>query len=67
MTAKLLVPLLAAAAAAAAIALNVLLLGSAAAGNDPTGQLRPKAGLPAPPHWIVRPAKGHPHDGGADD
>jgi hypothetical protein len=64
---KLLVLLAVAAAAAAAIAANVLLLGAAAAGNDPVGRLSPRAHLPAPPHWTVRPTRGHPHDDGADD
>ena len=59
--------LLAAAAAAAAVALNVLLLGSASAGNDPVGKLSPRAHLPAAPHWTVRPTTGHPRDEGADD
>jgi len=59
--------LLAAAAAAAAVALNVLLLGSASAGNDPVGKLSPRAHLPAAPHWTVRPTTGRPRDDGADD
>lgn len=67
--------LLAAAAAAAAVALNLLLLGSASAGNDPVGQLRPRTGLttstqpPAQaPAWTVRPTTGHTVESdGADD
>jgi hypothetical protein len=64
---RLLVLLVVAAAAAAAIAANVLLLGHAAAGNDPVGRLSPRAHLPAAPHWTVRPSTGHPKDEGADD
>jgi hypothetical protein len=67
MTRKLLVALVVAAAVAAAIAVNVLLLGRAAASNDPVGRLSPRAHLPAAPHWTVRPTTGHPHDEGADD
>ncbi len=67
MTRTLLVAAVAAVAAAAAIAANVLLLGSAAASNDPVGQLSPRVHLPAAPHWTIRPAHGHSHDGGADD
>ena len=67
MTRALIVALAIAAAAAAAVAANVLLLGNAAASNDPVGRLRPAAGLPAAPHWVVRPSTGHPHDEGADD
>lgn len=58
---------IAAVAAAAAIAANVLLLGSAAASNDPVGQLNARAHLPAAPHWTVRPVEGRAHDGHADD
>ena len=58
---------IAAVAAAAAIAANVLLLGSAAASNDPVGRLTPSTHLPPAPHWTIRPAHGRPHDGGADD
>jgi hypothetical protein len=65
MTRKLLVLLVL--AAAAPIAANVLLLGSAAAGNDPVGRLSPSGYLPAAPNWIIRPTTGHPHDEGADD
>jgi hypothetical protein len=64
---KLLVLLVVASAAAGAIAANVLLLGSAAATNDPVGRLSPRAHLPSAPHWTVRPTRGHPHDEGADD
>jgi hypothetical protein len=64
---KLLVALVVGAACAAAIAANVLLLGSAAASNDPVGRLSPRTDLPAAPHWTVRPTRGHPHDEGADD
>ena len=49
MTRTLLVAAIAAVAAAAAIAANVLLLGSAAASNDPVGQLSPRVHLPAAP------------------
>lgn len=65
--AKLLIALVVAAACAAAIAANVLLLGNAAASNDPVGRLSPRTHLPAAPHWTVRPTRGHPHDEGADD
>jgi hypothetical protein len=72
MTRKLLVALVVAAAAAGAIAVNVLLLGSAAASNDSVGRLSPRthlprAHLPPAPHWTVRPTTGHPQDDGADD
>ena len=65
--------LLATAAAAAAGALNLLLLGSASAGNDPVGQLRPGTGAPTStqpqaPAWTVRPTTGHTVESdGADD
>jgi hypothetical protein len=65
--AQLLAVLLVAAAAAAAVVLNVVLLGSASAGNDPVGRLTPRAHLPAAPQWTVRPTTGRPHDEGADD
>ena len=64
---RIIVVLLVAAAAAAAIAANILLLGNAAATNDPVGRLSPRAHLPAPPPWTIRPITGHPHDEGADD
>jgi hypothetical protein len=64
---KLLVLLVVAAAATAAITANVLLLGNAAASNDPVGRLSPRAHLPAAPHWTVRPTRGQPQDEGADD
>jgi hypothetical protein len=64
---RLLIVVAVAAAAAAAIAANVLLLGRAAAGNDPVGRLSPRAHLPAAPHWTVRPSTGRPRDEGADD
>ena len=67
MRGKLLILLVVAAAAAAAIVANILLLGSAAASNDPVGRLTPRAQLPAAPHWTVRPTRGRPRDGGADD
>lgn len=67
MTRTLLVVLIAAVAAAAAIAANVLLLGNAAASNDPVGRISRHVNLPAAPHWTVRPPSGHPHDEGADD
>jgi hypothetical protein len=66
-TRKLIVLVLVAAAAMGAITANVLLLGSAAANNDPVGRLSPRANLPAAPHWTVRPTRGHPRDEGADD
>ena len=67
MTKTFLVAAIAAVAAAAAIAANVLLLGSAAASNDPVGQLSPRVHLPAAPSWTVRPVDGHARDGHADD
>jgi hypothetical protein len=66
-TGKVLIVFAAAAAAAAAIFANILLLGSASAGNDPVGRLSPRVHLPAAPHWTVRPTTGRPHDEGADD
>ena len=51
------------AAAAAAIFLNLLLLGNAAAQNDPVGKLTPRANLPAAPAWTVKPEPAHGHDG----
>lgn len=59
--------LLVAAAAAAAIALNVLLLGTASAQNDPVGRLAPGEHVPVAPAWIVRPTHGRVEDSGADD
>ena len=59
--------LLVAAAAAAAVLLNLLLLGRASAGNDPVGQLKPRANLPAAPKWTIRPTTGPIEDHGADD
>jgi hypothetical protein len=59
--------LLVAAAAAAAVLLNLVLLGRASAGNDPVGQLKPRANLPAAPTWTIRPTTGPVEDGGADD
>ena len=59
--------LLVGAAAAAAVLLNLLLLGSASAGNDPVGQLKPRANLPAAPRWTIRPTTGPVEDHGADD
>ncbi len=67
MTRTLLVAAIAAVAAAAAIAANVLLLGSAAASNDPVGQLNARVHLPAAPHWTLRPTRGHARDSSADD
>jgi hypothetical protein len=64
---RLLVLLGFAAAAAAAVVLNILLLGSASAGNDPVGKLSPRANLPPAPHWTIRPTEGRPRDDGADD
>ncbi len=55
------------AAAAAAILLNLLLLGNAAAQNDPVGKLTPRANLPAAPQWTIRPTNGHVEHDGADD
>lgn len=63
----LLAALLVAAAAAAAVVLNLLLLGRASAGNDPVGQLKPRANLPAAPQWTIRPTTGPVEDHGADD
>ena len=70
MSQRLLAALLVVAAAAAAVALNVLLLGSASANNEPVGRLSPRANLPAAPHWTVRPTDEHGranHNDGADD
>lgn len=67
MTRNLLVTIAVVAAAAAAIAVNVALLGNAAATNDPLGRLSPRTRLPPAPHWTVRPTRGHPHDAEADD
>ena len=67
MRGKVLVALIVATVAAAAIVANVLLLGNAAATNDPVGRLSPRAHLPAAPHWTVRPTTGHTHGEGADD
>jgi hypothetical protein len=55
------------AAAAAAILLNLLLLGNAAAQNEPVGRLTPRANLPAAPQWTIRPAHGQVEHDGADD
>jgi hypothetical protein len=55
------------AAATAAILLNLLLLGNAAAQNEPVGKLTPRANLPAAPQWTIRPADGRVGDGGSDD
>lgn len=65
----LLVVLAVGAAATAAIVLNLLLLGNAAAQNDPVGKLSPRANLPAAPSWTVRPepAQGHDAHDGSDD
>jgi hypothetical protein len=65
--ALVLVVLLVVAAAAAAVLLNLLLLGRASAGNDPVGQLKPRANLHAAPRWTIRPTTGPVEDGGADD
>ena len=59
--------LLVAAAAVAAVLLNLLLLSSASAGNDPVGQLKPRANLPAAPAWTIRPTTGPVEDERADD
>lgn len=67
MKGKLIIVLVVAAVAAAAVLANVLLLGSASAGNDPVGRLSPRAHLPPAPHWTVRPTTGRPHDDHADD
>jgi hypothetical protein len=66
-TRKLLIALMAAAAVAAAIVANIVLLGSAAAVNDPVGRLSPRTHLPAAPHGTIRPTTGRPHDEHADD
>jgi len=63
----LLVVLALGAAATTAIFLNLLLLGNAAAQNDPVGKLTPRANLPAAPQWTVRPAHGRAEHDGADD
>ena len=63
----LLVVAIVAVAAAAAIAANVLLLGSAAASNDPVGQLTARVRLPAAPAWTVRPVNKPARDDHADD
>jgi hypothetical protein len=55
------------AAATAAIVLNLLLLGNAAAQNDPVGRLTPRANLPAAPQWTILPAHGHVEHDGSDD
>ena len=55
------------AAAAAAILLNLLLLGNAAAQNEPVGRLTPRANLPAAPQWTIRPAHGRVEHDGSDD
>jgi hypothetical protein len=67
MRGKLLIALVVTAAATAAIVANILLLGSASAGNDPVGRLTPRAHLPPAPHGTVRPTRGRPHDEHADD
>jgi hypothetical protein len=64
---RLIVALVVAAVATAAIVANIILLGRAAASNDPVGSLSPRTHLPAAPHWTVRPTTGRPHDEGADD
>jgi len=64
---KLLIALVVAAAAAGAIFANIVLLSSASADNTPAGRLRPRAHLPAAPHWTVRPTTGRPRDEHADD
>ena len=64
---KLLIAVVVAAAATGAIVVNLLLLGSASAGNAPVGRLSPRAHLPPAPHWTVRPTTGRPHDEHADD
>jgi hypothetical protein len=64
---RAIVLLVVSAAAAAAVAANVLLLGSASAGNDAVGGLSPRAHLPPAPHWVIRPTTGQPRDEGADD
>ncbi len=64
---RLLAVVLVAAAAAAAVALNLLLLGSASAQNDPVGKLTPAKNLPAAPLGTVRPTTGPVHDDGSDD
>jgi len=64
---KLLIAVVVVAAAAGAIVANLLLLGSASAGNAPVGRLSPRTHLPAAPHWTVRPTTGRPQDEHADD
>jgi hypothetical protein len=55
------------AAATSAILLNLLLLGNAAAQNDPVGRLTPRANLPAAPQWAIRPPHGPVEHDGSDD
>jgi hypothetical protein len=55
------------AAAAAAILLNLVLLGNAAAHNDPVGKLTSRANLAPAPQWTIRPAHGQVGDDGFDD
>jgi hypothetical protein len=65
---RLLAFMLVLAAAAAAVTVNVILLGTASASNDPVGKLAPQHGnLPAAPRWTLRPQHGHVHDQGEDD
>jgi hypothetical protein len=61
------VGLLVAAAAVSAVLLNLVLLGRAAAPNDPVGLLTPRANLPAAPQWTIRPTTGPVEGNGADD
>lgn len=63
----LLAVLVVGAAATAAILLNLLLLGTAAAQNDPVGKLTPRANLPAAPQWTIRPQRGPIEHDGSDD
>jgi len=59
--------LLVGAAAACAVLLNMLLLGTASAQNDPVGRLTQHPHAPAAPAWVVRPSHGRVKDAGADD
>lgn len=67
----LLAALLVGAAAAAAVLLNLVLLGRAAAGNDPVGQLRPRlssvTSTPTAPRPTILPTRGTIENEGADD
>jgi hypothetical protein len=67
MTRVLLAMLAVAAAVTAAVVLNLVLLGSASAQNDPVGKLTLRAKLPPAPQWTIRPATGRGEGDRADD